>query len=78
MIFVQARYDAENLLTQRDRVSQDIREAITERARAFDIVLDDVAITHLAYGKEYSRAIEEKQVAQQVRWRVRELMKDCV
>lgn len=64
---VVARYDAENLLTQRDRVSQDIREAITERARAFDIVLDDVAITHLAYGKEYSRAIEEKQVAQQVR-----------
>lgn len=68
---VVARYDAENLLTQRDRVSADIREAITERANAFDIQLDDVAITHLAYGKEYSRAIEEKQVAQQEAERIK-------
>lgn len=62
---VVARHDAENLLTQRDEVSKDIREAITERARQFDILLDDVAITHVAYGKEFAKAIEEKQVAQQ-------------
>lgn len=41
---VVARYDAESLLTQRDRVSQDIREQITHRAKNFDIELDDVAI----------------------------------
>ncbi|CBZ52065.1 YGR231Cp-like protein, related [Neospora caninum Liverpool] len=62
---VVARYDAESLLTQRDKVSHDIRDAITNRARQFDLVLDDVAITHLSYGKEFSKAIEEKQVAQQ-------------
>ena len=62
---VVARHDAENLLTKRDEVSKDVREAITERASQFDILLDDVAITHVAYGNEFSKAIEEKQVAQQ-------------
>jgi len=31
----------------------------------FHIMLDDVSITHLGFGKEYTRAVEEKQVAQQ-------------
>eukprot|EP01068_Selenidium_serpulae_P005012 Selendium_serpulae@DN3830_c0_g1_i3.p1 len=66
-----ARYDAESLLTQRDRVSQDIRDSITERAQQFDIVLEDIAITHLQYGREFSKAIEEKQVAQQEAERVK-------
>merc|ERR1712217_654862 len=29
------------------------------------ILMDDVAITHLTYGKEFARAIEEKRVAEQ-------------
>merc|ERR1719230_1563142 len=36
-----------------------------DRARAFNIILDDVSITHLTYGKEFSKAIEDKQVAEQ-------------
>ncbi len=60
-----AQYNAEQLLTSRDKVSKEIRDAITTRCAQFDIVLDDVSITHLAYGKEFSKAIEEKQVAQQ-------------
>ncbi|EKX72841.1 prohibitin, putative [Theileria equi strain WA] len=68
---VVARYNAESLLTQRDKVSNDIRNAITARAKQFDIQLDDVAITHLSYGKDFSKAIEEKQVAQQESERVK-------
>ena len=60
-----AQYDAAQLLTQREKVSREIREAITERCKAFDIYLDDVAITHLNYGKDFAKAIEEKQVAEQ-------------
>jgi prohibitin 1 len=60
-----AQYDAAQLLTSRDKVSREIRDAIIERCKAFDIMLDDVAITHLNYGKEFARAIEEKQVAEQ-------------
>lgn len=38
---------------------------MTKRAAAFDLVLDDVSITHLVFGKEFTSAIEQKQVAQQ-------------
>ncbi|KAG2710549.1 hypothetical protein I3843_04G032300 [Carya illinoinensis] len=49
----------------RPEVSALVRNGLTERARNFNIVLDDVAITHLSYGGEFSRAVEQKQVAQQ-------------
>jgi prohibitin 1 len=60
-----AQYDAAQLLTMREKVSREIREAIVERCKAFDILLEDVAITHLNYGKDFAKAIEEKQVAEQ-------------
>lgn len=42
-----------------------IRRELTERARDFNIILDDVSITELSFGKEYTAAVEAKQVAQQ-------------
>ena len=42
-----------------------IRKQLTDRARDFNIILDDVAITELSFGKEYAAAVESKQVAQQ-------------
>jgi prohibitin 1 len=42
-------------------VSQDLKS----RAGEFNILLDDVSITHLTYGPEFTKAIEGKQVAQQ-------------
>lgn len=62
---VVAQYNAEQLLTQRDKVSAAVRAALTERADDFGIVLDDVAITHLSFGVEFTRAVEMKQVAEQ-------------
>jgi len=60
-----AQYNAEQLLTHREQVSHEIREGIVARASQFNILMDDVSITHLTYGKEFARAIEEKQVAEQ-------------
>ncbi|EOA22602.1 hypothetical protein CARUB_v10003269mg [Capsella rubella] len=62
---VVAQFNAEELLTERPQVSALIRETLIKRAREFNIVLDDVSITDLSYGKEFSRAVERKQVAQQ-------------
>ncbi len=42
-----------------------IRDALMARARDFKIELDDVSITHLSFSREYTAAIEAKQVAQQ-------------
>ncbi|EDQ85275.1 uncharacterized protein MONBRDRAFT_34354 [Monosiga brevicollis MX1] len=60
-----ARFNASQLITQRERVSRLIRENLKDRAREFWLVLEDVSITDLSFGVEYSRAVEAKQVAQQ-------------
>jgi prohibitin 2 len=60
-----AQYNASQLITQRDAVSRLIKRNLMERAKAFDILVDDVSITHLTFGKEYTAAVEAKQVAQQ-------------
>ncbi|GER50378.1 prohibitin-like protein, partial [Striga asiatica] len=44
-------------------VSREIRKILTERAAFFNIALDDVSITSLTFGREFSAAIEAKQVA---------------
>jgi len=62
---VVARYNANELLTKRDQVSADIKRELNRRAHGFNILLEDVAITHLAFSPEYARAVEAKQVAQQ-------------
>ncbi len=62
---VVAQYNAEELLSKRASVSEQIRRNIVDRAVDFGIIIDDVSITHLTFGKEYSKAIENKQVAQQ-------------
>ena len=46
-------------------VSRDIRRMLTDRARFFNILLEDVSITQLTFSREYTAAVEAKQVAQQ-------------
>lgn len=60
-----AQYNASQLLTMREVVSRDIRRILTQRALFFNIVLDDVSITNLTFSREYTSAVEAKQVAQQ-------------
>ncbi|KAH8835388.1 prohibitin [Flagelloscypha sp. PMI_526] len=49
-----AQFDAAELITQRE-----------VRAGEFHITLEDVSITHLTFGKEFTQAVEAKQIAQQ-------------
>jgi len=63
---VVAQYNADQLLTMREKVSEQIKEQLVERAAEFHMILDDVAITQLAYSKEFSKAVEQKQVQQQL------------
>lgn len=62
---VVAQFNADQLLTQREQVSAQIRAALLKRAGDFGILLEDVALTHLSFSPEYAKAIEYKQVSQQ-------------
>lgn len=62
---VVAKYNASELLTKRDQVSLLVRQMLLKRAAEFNVVVDDVSITHLAFSKDYTAAVEAKQVAQQ-------------
>ncbi|KAI1211715.1 band 7 family-domain-containing protein [Annulohypoxylon truncatum] len=60
-----AQFDAAELITQREAVSQRIRADLMKRASEFNIALEDVSITHMTFGKEFTKAVEQKQIAQQ-------------
>jgi len=62
---VVAMYDAGELITQREIVSRKVRDNLMQRAKDYGIILDDISITHLTFSKEYTSAVEAKQVAQQ-------------
>lgn len=52
-----AQFSASQLLAQRDQVSERIRTLLSERAAHFNIIIDNIAITELTFGKEYLEAI---------------------
>ncbi|KAJ1939879.1 Prohibitin-2, subunit of the prohibitin complex (Phb1p-Phb2p), partial [Linderina macrospora] len=62
---VVAQFNASQLITQRDRVSRLIREQLMRRALQFNLVLDDVSLTHITFSPEFASAVEAKQIAQQ-------------
>lgn len=71
---VVAQFDASELITQREIVSQRVNDELTERAAQFGLILDDISLTHLTFGQEFTSAVEQKQVAQQDAERARYLV----
>ena len=45
-----ARYDAEHLLKNREKIANEIKEELTRRAKSFYIILEDVSIFDLKFG----------------------------
>ncbi|XP_032774156.1 prohibitin-like [Rattus rattus] len=70
---VVARFDAGELITQRELVSRQVCYDLTERAATFGLwlILDDMSLTHLTFLKEFTEVVEAKQVAQQEAERTR-------
>eukprot|EP00160_Parvularia_atlantis_P015243 Unigene4257_Nuclearia_a/m.12969 Unigene4257_Nuclearia_a/g.12969 ORF Unigene4257_Nuclearia_a/g.12969 Unigene4257_Nuclearia_a/m.12969 type:complete len:250 (-) Unigene4257_Nuclearia_a:532-1281(-) len=62
---VVAQFDAGELITQREMVSDRIRELLVTRGNQFNIIMDDISIVDLTFGRDFTNAVEQKQVAQQ-------------
>ncbi|KIP05168.1 hypothetical protein PHLGIDRAFT_108574 [Phlebiopsis gigantea 11061_1 CR5-6] len=75
---VVAQFNASQLITQREMVSRLVREHLTARAIRFNLVLDDVSITHVAFSPEFTHAVEAKQVAQQTALRAAFLVDQAI
>jgi prohibitin 1 len=74
---VVAQFDAGELITHREQVSARVRDAIIERAQAFNVVFDDIALTDVQFTREFNHAVELKQVAQQDAERARFLVEQA-
>ncbi|CAH1438592.1 unnamed protein product [Lactuca virosa] len=59
---VVAQYNASQLITQREAVSREIMKILTAN---FNIALDDMSITSITFGREFTGAIKAKQVVAQ-------------
>lgn len=62
---VTAKYNAEDLVVERDEVRSQIEQLIRKNLTPYRIVVDSVNITNFEFSPEFSAAIERKQVAQQ-------------
>ena len=45
--FVQAQFDAAEMITQRETVSRQVSEELTVRAASFGILLDDISLVSM-------------------------------
>jgi len=60
-----AKYTAAELITARSEVSQKSLEELQSKVSKYGIVIDDFNIINLSFSDEYTKAIEDKQVAEQ-------------
>ncbi len=59
-----AKYDAAELVANRERIRQEIIKTAQERLEGF-VEVEDISLVNLTFSPDYERAIEAKQVAQQ-------------
>jgi regulator of protease activity HflC (stomatin/prohibitin superfamily) len=62
---VTARFNAEELITKRETVKNQIEEQIKARLAPYNILVDTISITEFQFSEQFRRAIEAKVEAQQ-------------
>jgi regulator of protease activity HflC (stomatin/prohibitin superfamily) len=60
-----AKYTAEELITKRELVKNDIQKMLYDRLKDYDIYVDNFSIINFSFSKQFENAIEEKQTATQ-------------
>jgi len=63
---ITARYTAVELITQREKVRNEIKDLLRQRLIAYDIIVDDFSIVNFRFSQQFEAAIESKQTAEQL------------
>lgn len=62
---VSAKYTAEELITERNQVGEEIKEQLSEKVSDYGIQIEKFNIVNFEFSEEFNDAIEQKQVAEQ-------------
>jgi regulator of protease activity HflC (stomatin/prohibitin superfamily) len=62
---ITAKYTAIELITQREKVKNEIRDLLKNRLVVYYIIVDDFAIVNFRFSQQFTQAIESKQTAEQ-------------
>ncbi|HIU49754.1 MAG TPA: prohibitin family protein [Candidatus Limousia pullorum] len=62
---VSAKYTAEELITLRAQVGEEIKASLEEKVSEYGIVIEKFSIVNFDFSEEFNEAIEAKQVAEQ-------------
>ena len=60
-----ARRTAEEAITQRNELKEDFDQALDERLEKYAVIVLDTSVIDLKFSPEFSRAVEDKQIAEQ-------------
>lgn len=61
-----ARFTAEELISKRETIKNEVREYLRNRMHPFGIDIVELSITDFEFSPEFNRAIEQKQTAEQL------------
>jgi regulator of protease activity HflC (stomatin/prohibitin superfamily) len=62
---VTARFNAEELITKRETVKNEIEQQIKQRLAAYNVVVETISITEFKFSDQFTRAVEAKVEAEQ-------------
>lgn len=60
-----AKYSADSLIANRVEVARELNEILKEKMAEKEVIVSDIAITNFEFSKQFLRAVEEKQIAEQ-------------
>ena len=64
---ITAKYTAEELITRREEVREDIKKLFTEKLRPRGIIIEEISIINFQFSSKFTEAIESKVTAEQLK-----------
>lgn len=60
-----AKYSADSLISNRIQVAKELDEILKAKMAEKEVIVSDIAITNFEFSKQFLKAVEEKQIAEQ-------------